>query len=99
MKFLALLMAFFVLALSVVPCCSENTTGGELIQTSCGTGNQCPDICSPFFTCGTCSGFVFNSPTLITDVIPTVIEKVYPFLEEITLSEIAVDVWQPPKIS
>jgi len=56
-KFFFLALAFFVLLLSTVPCCADNdcADGNHAAQTE-STSNE---TCSPFLTCGVCTGFVF----------------------------------------
>ncbi|MBN7813039.1 hypothetical protein J0A68_18945 [Algoriphagus sp. H41] len=63
MKIFSLVLGIFVLLMAVVPCCSaEDTcaesecTGEELHGADEDFGHERP--CSPFFSCGTCLGFV-----------------------------------------
>jgi hypothetical protein len=90
--------------LSTKPCCTDDCQSGvvskkELSGKSPVKENECPG-CSPFFTCGSCVGFIVCKP--LTIVFPVVAEKPttyhtsyqQPYIEKITLS-----IWLPPKIS
>jgi hypothetical protein len=63
MKVFSLILGLFVLLMTVTPCCSgeESCTESELAsESSDGSaedlGHELP--CSPFFSCGSCIGFV-----------------------------------------
>lgn len=72
MKVLSVLMALFSFWLTAMPCCSSESSCDitEVNQeTEFGTEEDCEDHlpCSPFYSCGTCSGFStekFSFPNL-----------------------------------
>lgn len=65
MKILVLSFALLTLFLSSSPCCTEEDTCGEKAEINCqdhsdDEEHQSELPCSPFYSCGTCSGF--NKP-------------------------------------
>ncbi|MEC8682437.1 MAG: hypothetical protein VXX80_02005 [Bacteroidota bacterium] len=60
MKILVILFALLTFSLSAVTCCVGNITGVEYHEDveddDCEKG-PCEEPCSPFFNCGTCTGF------------------------------------------
>ncbi|WP_345209490.1 hypothetical protein [Mucilaginibacter gynuensis] len=56
--------------------------------------------CSPFFTCGTCTGFVAVKP-LVHQAIRLVLSpvKANTVYRQAHLQEISLSIWQPPKLS
>ncbi|WP_128756273.1 hypothetical protein [Leeuwenhoekiella aequorea] len=70
MRFLVILLSFITLFASVTPCCSDESVCDSESTELCGSasGNDTEKShlpCSPFFNCGSCSGFiVLNSGSL-----------------------------------
>jgi hypothetical protein len=104
-KYLCLLLSLFVLLISAAPCCSDDCgqTEGKVAQKnqpgdSHQEGDDCK-ACSPFLTCGSCSGFIkpLPTPTLQAEVIDyqTELIDVYHFSFYPLVSS---SFWQPPKI-
>ena len=66
MKTLCLILSLYVFYLSTVTCCSDDNCNDEIQteQTDNHSENDHGDrdcsICSPFLTCGMCSGFIFS---------------------------------------
>jgi hypothetical protein len=104
-KIVCLVLAIYVALLSVKPCCTDsycqvktpvdNTTGGKLPvkQSDCAG-------CSPFFTCGSCSGFILNKPVLFE--LPIIAENSVQhnaFYRPPAIQQITLSIWQPPKLS
>ncbi len=65
MKALAFLLSLLILLLSGVPCCGSDAQCGDAIsgvsRTDADPHNEEPlskGPCSPFYTCGTCVGFI-----------------------------------------
>jgi hypothetical protein len=104
-KTLCLILSVYVIMLAAKPCCADNDcravvgSKNELAGKVPAKEKECPG-CSPFFTCGTCVGFVISQPLSVQ--LPTValdqIEhgNIYrqPRIEKVLLS-----IWQPPKLS
>ncbi|MDN4166007.1 hypothetical protein QWY31_10875 [Cytophagales bacterium LB-30] len=106
MRYFALFLLVYVLFLSVRPCCTD-----EPIDTCADTEislaeelahheeSACEEPCSPFFVCGTCLGFAY-SPIRIT--IPFQIlsfQKIQAAYFPPAAKEIALGIWQPPKLT
>lgn len=111
MKVLAFIFSLYILFLAVLPtletldlsvrteCCSHccgNDCGNPSPEKQ-PQNNSCNDVCNPLLSCGTCIGFIVASPTNIF-IVPqfVTIENSY---SEVSPSQIALPVWQPPKIS
>jgi hypothetical protein len=104
-KLLCLIFSFYVLLLSAKPCCSDNDCQGEisgkkeLAGKTSSRHTECPG-CSPFFTCGSCVGFILTKPLTIT--LPLISEsyfKLYYVYQQPHLEKVALSIWLPPKIS
>jgi hypothetical protein len=56
--------------------------------------------CSPFFTCGTCAGFIIEKKlTFDLSVSAESRELNYPDYQQPFIREISLSIWQPPKLS
>lgn len=115
MKYLAIFMVFFVIGLSLVPCCAPiaNTNLVDSMANccedeACSKSREAPEstnnenecsACSPFFTCGACAGF--NAQINIIQLTHFIGRN------DITYSNFLLQIhsdyfetkWQPPKIS
>ncbi|MES2894227.1 MAG: DUF6660 family protein [Bacteroidota bacterium] len=104
MRFLAFIMAFIILAISVVPCADQASI------TSGGQGNEITaqhadhpledhaDECSPLCTCSCCAGFaILGTPSKISGVqiLPS---KQYSSLLISPTFSIHFAIWQPPRV-
>ncbi|AWG20080.1 hypothetical protein FFWV33_00365 [Flavobacterium faecale] len=104
MKIIALLLAFFILALSSQGCCDDDNCEKEGLLTHTEQKqhkDNCDNSCSPFFSCGTCVGFTFPNPTFyLLEQQFTLIETnlVSTFIPQLR-SQFNAAIWQPPKIS
>ena len=106
-KYLCLLLSLFVLLVSAAPCCCQDDCGqteSKVAQTnqpskSHPEGDDCK-ACSPFLTCGSCSGFIkpLPAPTFQVEVIgyQTELVDAYHFS---TYPLVSSSFWQPPKIA
>jgi hypothetical protein len=104
-KLLCLILSFYVLLLSAKPCCADNDCYGkiaakkELTAKSSSNEKECPG-CSPFFTCGSCVGFIVSKPFTITlPVIPENQIEYYTIYKQPYIEKVALSIWLPPKIS
>ncbi|MGF7079435.1 DUF6660 family protein [Mucilaginibacter sp. UYCu711] len=104
MKILYLILSFYVIMLAAKPCCADDCRAAagskkELAGNVPQREKECPG-CSPFFTCGSCVGFIISQPLSvqlpIVAVDPTGYGAVY---QQPDLEEIALSIWQPPKLS
>jgi hypothetical protein len=104
-KYRCLLLSLFVLLVSAAPCCSDDCGPGEdpVAQTN-QPGDSHPEnddgkTCSPFLTCGSCSGFIkpLPAPTFQIEIMgyQTELVDAYHFSFYPLVSS---SFWQPPKI-
>jgi hypothetical protein len=104
MKFLCHLFVLLVLLLTTKPCCADTDCGNKILSVKNISAQSSPKEkdcqgCSPFFACGSCSGFTITKPHVHTlAAISIIIAKpatVYnqPYTEDVTLS-----IWQPPQL-
>jgi len=105
MKILYLILALYVLLLSVRPCCIEEDCTDEDLSTKTeqtsnhNQGNDCNGNCAPFLSCGNCTGF--NCPTVSYPLThPTTLESSQLQVYQSSFSSgFHFAIWQPPKIS
>ncbi len=78
-------------------CCENESCSSE--EDNTGKEDKNCDTCSPFFTCGSCSGFTFM-PALspLSHLVPPT-KTTYSSFELQIHSEYFETKWQPPKIS
>jgi hypothetical protein len=87
--------------LAAKPCCTDNdcTVKKELADKSPLKEKECRD-CSPFFTCGTCAGFVLSKPfTPNFKPFAQIAGKIYCAYQQPGIQQVASAIWQPPKLS
>ena len=103
MRSFAFIMAFLVLALSIVPCADRGASANdnirsELVKSAEQKGDPQKDDCSPFCHCTCCAGFSFNNNiATISSPAITTLTGFSSFLSA-NLIERSLPVWQPPKI-
>ncbi len=101
MKFLCLLLAIYVVLLSAKPCCADNDCQGKVehSQKTPAKEKECPG-CSPFFTCGSCAGFIIAQPIILQlpeiTPVPAAYGNVY---QQPNVEKVALSIWLPPKLS
>jgi hypothetical protein len=102
---MCLILSVYVIVLSTRPCCSDNDCQGkiaakkELSDKSPAKEKECPG-CSPFFTCGTCVGFIVSKPlTINSPVIPENHTEYNTAYQQPYIEKVALSIWLPPKIS
>jgi hypothetical protein len=99
------MLSVYVIMLSIKPCCADNDCQGkelskkELAGKSPIKEKECSG-CSPFFTCGSCVGFVISRPLILdlklTAEIPV---KIYARYQQPNVQEVSLSIWQPPQLS
>lgn len=103
-NFLGYIMAFMVLAFSLLPCADgapavEGKASHELVkkmpQHSDGDNN---DACSPFCICSCCTGFSITAKLLVPFTITPFVETAFTFYIPDRLYSIAFPIWQPPQL-
>ncbi|MES2416684.1 MAG: hypothetical protein V4541_00775 [Bacteroidota bacterium] len=104
MKTIALFLSLMVVVLSITPCCAiedhlQQTRLEKQLATEKNPSDNCFIGCSPFYTCGTCSGLTVilfvgvTSPTL--SIAPITFNNDYfqPYADGADRN-----IWQPPKL-
>ena len=102
MKFLLFILAFLVLALSIMPCADIiNDMNKENEKTALSTAShqhEEEDNCSPFCACSCCASVSFNH--FITAIIappPNGANPISSFLP-LNIVKVVLPVWQPPQL-
>jgi len=104
MRLLCFILSVYVIMLTVKPCCAddcrtEQTTKTEQASKLPFKNKECPG-CSPFFTCGTCVGFVVAKPfTLDLKLIAESPAKIYADYQQPHVKHVPLSIWQPPQLS
>jgi len=101
MKLWSVILSFYILLLTNFPC-EEFENCKSDVEVSKNTPSASSDFdneCSPFFSCSTCSGFIFTAPFSLTPPFP-VFETRITFLnyDQHILFKHANSIWQPPKV-
>ena len=104
-KTLSVILLLYLLQVSSDPCCKDDLCASIYHSTKTEEtnnhqeGNSKDGACSPFFTCGNCTGFSFpiSSSSLIEqlNIVATLISNNHSSFS----SEILCSIWRPPKIS
>ena len=102
MKLLAFIMAFIILAISIVPCADEESiaTAGMNAISEQHTGDpheDHADKCSPLCTCSCCAGFAFIGAASKVAVQLLVPARQYSPLTVSPTFTIHSAIWQPPR--
>jgi len=99
MKLVCLVLAVLVLALSLTPCCGLGDGCDDRTEQGAGTHNKaCAANCSPFFACGSCSGFsVYAQSTDLFISPPTAPAPPEPHYTA-SLAKLSMPIWQPPQL-
>ena len=100
MKILCFILSIFIISVSTIPCCTNDDCiedGNTITQTkshedSCST-------CSPFLTCGTCLGFIFQCNEIVFQTPIVSIDKNAISRTKFFVANGIAKIWQPPKIS
>ncbi|MGF7080914.1 hypothetical protein ABIB50_003274 [Mucilaginibacter sp. UYCu711] len=101
-KILCLILSIYVVLLSLKPCCADKDCQAMNLQKvnseKQSHKKECTG-CSPFFTCGSCVGFIISKPFLFTSSLikDNPIKSYIPY-EQPATKEITLTIWQPPKI-
>jgi len=91
--------------LSLKPCCADNDCQGDKFATKELSGKspikekECHG-CSPFFTCGTCIGFII-AKRFTLNLKPTGENRVtiYADYQQPYVQKVSLSIWQPPQLS
>jgi len=90
--------------LSTRPCCTDNDCQGKEVTKNEQAGKspikekECPG-CSPFFTCGTCVGFVITKPLMLDlKLVAETPAKIYADYNRPYVQQVSLSIWQPPQL-
>lgn len=108
MKFLSLILAIAIMAVSFVPC-TDNllAKGGNVVKKEIASSdksskdhNNTSDNCSPFCTCSCCAASAFYSPFAKAQINKVEFQsEKYPLYNVAFSTEAQNSIWQPPKFS
>ncbi|MFV8839708.1 hypothetical protein [Salinimicrobium soli] len=95
MKIAGIIFSILFLMLNAVPCCADYCSDEEPVEKHSGSEG----VCSPFLSCGNCTGFVLQEEfvELPVDIQPSVSKPEFP--GKYFRSEFSENIWQPPKIN
>lgn len=106
MKIMVSILSFIVVVLSVVPCYAYHGDSKHQIEVpqedqSGKCDDNCDGNCSPFYSCGTCAGFI--SEVIVSFKIHKVLvhedTSMQPYSYKNPIySAFFCSIWQPPKI-
>ena len=104
MKILSFILSLYVLFLAAVPCCTDDNCNDEIKTVNVDNHSQDHkdsdgNTCSPFFTCGTCSGLVFIRTEVEFKKVPFIKGKLIAVYKSQFADDFFAKIWQPPKIS
>jgi hypothetical protein len=103
-KILAFIMAFLVLALSVMPCAdigvsaNDSKAKTELAKSNTQKGDTQRDDCSPFCHCTCCAGFSINHFVASITIIPPYESTTKTAHLPSSVFDVALPIWQPPQL-
>lgn len=100
MKLAAIVLAFFITALSVLPCdiCVDGNDSQESTKNTQHV-DDCSLCCSPFHPCGSCAGFILPLSVNISTATELVSHQVLDFYQVAQVPFHIGAIWQPPKIA
>ena len=100
MKFFAFLFSFYILLLSIVPCCAPGNCQDDAQLTQQADNrqpnNDCQN-CSPFNQCGNCVGFTLMATFFAVDSPLHLLQPAFPLPVQFSFAQYISSFWQPPK--
>ncbi|WP_394800276.1 DUF6660 family protein [Mucilaginibacter daejeonensis] len=105
MKVVCLILAFFVLILSGRPCCADRECETKSKVTKSVNDHQTRkerecEGCSPFFSCGSCVGFIISKPVIhqLEFIAEQPQQNYAPYCQP-DPKTVSLAIWQPPQLS
>jgi hypothetical protein len=104
MKLFAFLMAFLVLALSIMPCAdrgdalSSSKAKTELAKKANPQSDPQQDDCTPFCHCTCCACFSINHTVATIGILPVYSAQSQTAHLPSNLIDVALPIWQPPQL-
>ena len=107
MKWIAILMSIYLMALSNMPCADMEVNSAmhkttEFSSENNHTHDKDNDLCSPFCACNCCGAQVLSYQTAVTFEFPAVssiISIPLPNYNSVFASNFYESIWQPPQIA
>ena len=104
MKSLAIILSFYLIILTAIPCIDRyyevnSAHKTELSQENQDTNHSDSDNCSPFCTCNCCATAVVFPTQAVKLMCFPFQEKQYFPISYIFISDPLASIWQPPKIA
>ncbi len=101
MKLLAYILAFYLIGLAVVPCCSFDSCPDDKTEQAMQheSGDKDCGNCSPFFSCEGCAAATIDSSHHCIEIPSLTAQTVFASYQQPFISAVDYDFWQPPKIS
>ena len=105
MKFFTLIMSFFLLYISCLPCgdrleCNAKTEQKISAKTNHQQHKHTSEACTPFCTCSCCAASAFHQPFAKQQILKQMFQSVkYHIQNDLFLSQEFSSIWQPPKIA
>lgn len=102
-KYLSILFACMVTALSTLPCFLMDECLFSEAETACSChsdddgGCGCADCCSPFMHCSTCFGCVRPEIVVFSKPVETFAAHVVFFYDDSFIAVYHPSIWQPPR--
>lgn len=89
-----------IMILASTPCCASDCQADNCKEKSSEKHKDCDDNCSPFYSCGSCTGFVCSYPLSITEIVykPSDLDTPSSYIQ-LLISRFSDSIWQPPKIA
>jgi hypothetical protein len=103
-KILCFIAVILVLLLSIKPCCTDNDCSYKKTTVSASVTKHSPkkkecQSCSPFYSCGSCVGFIVTKtvsyPSFILPQKPVKHNNTY---GQLYIDHVALSIWQPPRL-
>ena len=100
MKCAGYILAFYLILLSAVPCCTFDSCPDDKTEqaNTHEPGNDDCGNCSPFFSCEGCATATIAFEPAELKITPIIISSVYTAYIQSSLPSIEYDFWQPPKL-
>ncbi|MHA3789008.1 DUF6660 family protein [Flavobacterium hauense] len=100
MKFLSIILSVIIMILVSTPCCSGTCQADSCKEKSSDKHKDCGDNCSPFYSCGSCTGFICSyAVSVAVEVNPSYDILTPAHYTILLISRFPDSIWQPPKIA
>ena len=100
MKFIAYILALYIILLSTMPCCAFDNCPDDKTKQAANheQGEEGCGNCSPFFNCEGCATATIAFEPLSIEITPITAITVYSNYLQTSLPKGHYDFWQPPKL-